>query len=75
MFRGLLALDPVNFALFRLAPDAQELFIEWFTGLERKVRGDELHPTLISHLSKYRSLMPSLALLFELADRAGIVGF
>ena len=25
---------------------------------------------LISHLSKYRSLMPSLALLFELADRA-----
>ena len=27
-----------------------------------------LHPSLISHLSKYRSLMPSLALLFSLAD-------
>jgi hypothetical protein len=26
-------------------------------------------------LSKYRSLMPSLALLFELADRVGFVGF
>jgi putative DNA primase/helicase len=26
-------------------------------------------------LSKYRSLMPSLALLFELADRLGFVGF
>jgi hypothetical protein len=28
----------------------------------------ELHPVLVSHLAKYRSLMPSLALLFELAD-------
>jgi hypothetical protein len=29
---------------------------------------DELHPSLESHFSKYRSLMPSLALLFSLAD-------
>jgi putative DNA primase/helicase len=43
--------------------------------LEKKVRGDEHHPALISHLSKYRSLMPSLALLFELADRASYEGF
>ena len=55
---------------FRFDPDAQELFIEWLTDLEAKVRGDELHPALVSHLSKYRSLMPALALLFELADRA-----
>ncbi len=39
------------------------------------MRGDELHPALISHLSKYKSLMPSLALLFELADRASSEGF
>jgi putative DNA primase/helicase len=40
-----------------------------------KIRRNDLHPALISHLSKYRSLMPSLALLFELADRASIEGF
>jgi hypothetical protein len=46
------------------------------TELENKVLGNDLHPALVSHLSKYRSLMPSLALLFELADRAaaGVLG-
>jgi len=34
------------------------------------VRRDELHPALISHMSKYRSLMPALAVLFELAEWA-----
>lgn len=53
---------------FRFAPDAQELFIAFLTELEAKLRGDELHPALMSHLAKFRSLMPSLALLFELAD-------
>lgn len=52
---------------FRYAPDAQELFVEWLAELEAKVRGDELHPALISHLSKYRKLMPALSVLYELA--------
>jgi putative DNA primase/helicase len=75
VFRSLVELDADNPVRFRFAPDAQDLFIEWLEGLEARIRGDELHPALISHLSKYRSLMPSLALLFELADRAGFVGF
>lgn len=75
VFRKLVELDAENPARFRFASDAQELFIEWLAKLEAKIRGDELHPALISHLSKYRSLMPSLALLFELADRAGVEGF
>jgi putative DNA primase/helicase len=75
VFRRLVEFDADNPARFRFAPDAQGLFVEWLTELEAKVRGDELHPALISHLSKYRSLMPSLALLFELADRLGFVGF
>ena len=70
VFRKLVRLDTRNPVRFRFAPDAQELFAEWLADLEVKVRGNELHPALISHLSKYRSLMPSLALLFELADRA-----
>ena len=75
VFRKLVELDAEDPARFRFAPDAQELFNEWYAELEAKIRGDELHPALISHLSKYRSLMPSLALLFELADRAGCEGF
>jgi putative DNA primase/helicase len=56
--------------LFRFEEAAQELFYVWLPELERKVRGGDLHPALSAHLSKYRSLMPSLALLFELADRS-----
>jgi Protein of unknown function (DUF3987)/Domain of unknown function (DUF3854) len=55
------------------APDAQKLFFEWWTELEGKVRGESgLHPAMLAHLSKYRSLMPSLALLFALADLAAV---
>jgi putative DNA primase/helicase len=75
VFRNLVELDAENPVLFRFAPDAQQLFIDWLAELEAKVRGDDHHPALISHLSKYRKLMPSLALLFELADRASSVGF
>jgi putative DNA primase/helicase len=70
VFRELVELDAENPQRFRFAPDAQKLFIEWLAELEAKVRGDELHPALISHLSKYRKLMPALAVLFHLADRA-----
>ena len=70
VFRKLIELDGANPVRFRFAPDAQELFVDWLADLESKVRGDEFHPALISHLSKYRKLMPSLALLFHLADRA-----
>ncbi len=75
IFRRLVELEPENPARFRFAPDAQALFIQWLAELEAKVRGDELHPALTSHLSKYRGLMPSLALIFELADRASSDGF
>jgi putative DNA primase/helicase len=77
VFRKLVEMDAQDPARFRFASDAQELFNEWYVELEEKIRGDELHPALISHLSKYRKLMPALALLFELADRAagGFDGF
>ena len=75
VFRKLVELDGKNPARFRFAPEAQELFVKWLTNLELTIRANDLHPALIAHLSKYRSLMPSLALLFELADRVGSVGF
>lgn len=70
VFRKLVELDAENPKRFHFAAEAQELFAEWLKELEVKVRGDELHPALISHLSKYRKLMPALALLFELASQA-----
>jgi putative DNA primase/helicase len=74
VFRRLVELDVDQPARFFFDPDGQELFREWLEELELKVRGDELHPALISHLSKYTSLMPSLAFFFCLADQADQVG-
>ena len=74
VFRKLVDWDSENPKRFRFAPAAQELFIAWLQELEPKIRSSELHPALVSHLSKYRSLLPSLAVLFELADQAAGFG-
>lgn len=74
IFRRLVELDAEDPARYRFAPDSQELFVAWLAELEKKIRGDELHPALVSHLSKYRKLMPTLAVLFELADWAAGTG-
>lgn len=70
VFRTLVKLSPENPKRVRFAAEAQELFVEWLKELEEKMRGNELHPALISHLSKYRKLMSALSLLFEMATQA-----
>jgi putative DNA primase/helicase len=75
IFSRLISLDAASPLRFRFSPEAQELFVQWIGELEAKIRGADLHPALVAHLSKYRSLMPSLALLFELADLACFEGF
>jgi len=56
----------------RFTGDAQELFNAFREGLEHRVRGgDGTAPAFESHLSKYRSLMPSLALIFHLVNVVG----
>src|SRR5206468_508035 len=53
----------------RFAPDAQELFDSWRHELENvKLRAEGQGPLIESHLAKYRSLMPSLALLFHVIE-------
>lgn len=52
----------------RFTPEAQAVFNAWREALEMEIRADDIHPAMESHLAKYRSLMPSLALLLELAD-------
>jgi Protein of unknown function (DUF3987) len=52
----------------RFADEAQEVFDQWRDELEIRLRTTELPPPLESHLAKYRSLMPSLALIFHLIE-------
>lgn len=54
--------------LRRFNPEAQEVFFTWLEQLELLVRGKSLTAVMASHLSKYRSLVPSLALIFAIAD-------
>jgi Protein of unknown function (DUF3987) len=58
-------------------PDAQAQFDEWHDSLEHRLRGGELdkYPHFASHMSKYRSLAPSLAVIFHLVNLAGLETF
>lgn len=49
---------------------AQGTFIEWLHKLETRLRSGEDHPAIVSHLSKFRKLIPSLALINHLCDSA-----
>jgi putative DNA primase/helicase len=52
-------------------PGGQEVFDAWWGALEGRLRGEHgLAPAVESHLAKYRSLMPSLALIFHLVEVA-----
>jgi putative DNA primase/helicase len=58
----------------RFDEDAQAIFSEWRASLEIRLRSGEEHPAIVSHLSKYRKLVPSLALINHLCDtRQGAV--
>jgi hypothetical protein len=48
----------------------QDAFDRWQADLERRLRNPDESPVMLEHLSKYGSLMPSLALIFQLADTA-----
>lgn len=63
-------IDEGRIPYLRFAPDAQRRADAWATRRENLLRGESLAatPAFASHLSKYRSLIPELALLFHLAD-------
>ena len=78
IFRRLSTLGPAGLGAAELTPDevpflrfgaaTQELFDAWRGDLEQTLRAEEDHPVLLSHVAKYRSLMPSLALIGHLID-------
>jgi putative DNA primase/helicase len=78
VFQAIDALDPAaagaerdddqDFFFLRFAPDAQEVFDTFRAALENTLRSGHDNPLMQSHLAKYRSLMPTLALLFHLVE-------
>jgi hypothetical protein len=78
VFKELDDLDPEDFgassededgiSAIRFTDAAQGVFDKWRDVLEDRLRTEELPSALESHLAKYRSLMPSLALVFQLIE-------
>jgi hypothetical protein len=68
VYRKIANMDAASPLQFQFDADAQALFELWLTNLESRIRDDGLSPHMQAHLAKYRSLMPSLAFLFALAD-------
>ena len=50
----------------RFSDEAQQIFEKWIMDLQTRLENEDDHPAIIEHLGKYRSLMPSLALIFHL---------
>jgi putative DNA primase/helicase len=71
VFERLAALEPASDTdpvIWRFTLAAQEIFVEWLVPFETEIRGDAFHPAMVSHLAKYRKLIPALALVFALID-------
>jgi Protein of unknown function (DUF3987) len=54
-------------ALARVGPCARAVD-GWRADLEQRLRAEDDHPVPLSHLAKYRSLMPALALILHVID-------
>lgn len=59
-----------RFPYYHFSDAAQQLFYEWLTELQQEKLQTEDSPLLVEHFTKYRSLMPSLSLIFHLIDIA-----
>lgn len=54
--------------VLRFDDAAQVIFNKWWSLLENDLRKTSRHPALESHLSKYRKLVPAIALLHHLVE-------
>ncbi len=61
-------LSGADITSLRFTDAAQESFNAWRENFERRFLTEEMPPALEAHLTKYRSLLPSLALIFHLID-------
>ncbi len=63
--------DVEDLPFLRFAEEAQEHFDHWHRNLEHRLLRRDLEPVMEAHLAKYRSLVPSIALLLHLVDGSG----
>ncbi len=61
--------DGEKIPVYHFSPEAQHIFYDWLRDLRAKIKA-EANPLLVEHLTKYQSLMPSLALIFRLINIA-----
>jgi putative DNA primase/helicase len=68
--------DSSEIPFLRFSPTpAQPLFDDWRAALEKRLRSGNEHPAIEAHLSKFKKLVPALALLIHLVDtRGGLIG-
>lgn len=59
-----------QFPSMRFSEQGQTVFNDWLTELHTRKLATEDNPLICEHLGKYRSLMPSLALIIHLIDVA-----
>ncbi len=55
---------------FRFDKNIQSSYLDWAEALEIKLESPDLSPIQQEHFGKYRSLLPSLALIFHIIDIA-----
>ena len=68
--------DQAKIPFLRFDEPAQQAFDAWRAKLELRLRSGDEHPAIEAHLGKFRSLIPSLALILHLAEHErGPVGY
>ncbi|MFC1869447.1 DUF3987 domain-containing protein, partial [Thermodesulfobacteriota bacterium] len=60
--------EPEGCPYLRFDRDGLGMFQEWRQDLETRLRSGDLHPAEESHYSKYRKLVPGLALILHLSN-------
>ena len=65
---GATPVDDADVPCLRFSEEAQCEFDQWRESLEKRLRTEDLSPAMETVLSKYRSLVPSLALLIHIVD-------
>ncbi|MCC5831108.1 MAG: DUF3987 domain-containing protein [Phycisphaeraceae bacterium] len=65
------AFDSNTTPFLRFNSEAQDRFYAWMVDRENHLRSGTEHPAVESHLTKYRKLVPALALIIHLAETDG----
>lgn len=69
---GAISENGTSIPALRFSSEGQVVFNDWYFKLEKRLRerDSELSEALMSHIGKYRKLMPNLALIFHLLENS-----